>query len=439
MKSDLAGFYKLSIEERRRLVFEQTGVAFAEDERTQKAIDSGGFTEKIADNFVENVIGIFGLPLGIATNFHINGRDLLIPMAIEESSVIAAASHAAKLLKAGGGLTAVTTRPVMIGQIQLLDVPDIEKAKRAILSAKEELIEEGKKLTPLLVDLGGGLFNLKCRILQPLTKNDPLGTMLIIHLLVDVRDAMGANTVNTICEGLAPKLAQLSGGRARLRILSNLADQRLVEVRGQVPFSAFCRKGEPESFGKETAQGIEEASIFAERDPYRAATHNKGIMNGIDAVLMATGQDYRAVEAGVHAYAARSGRYRALSRWRVGKKVLRGTMRLPLALGIVGGITRSHPTVKRALEMLKIRNAHELAEIAAAVGLAQNLAALRALAMEGIQQGHMALHAKNIAIEVGATGEWISLVAQKMIESRQIDHQNARKILAELITQKKSS
>jgi hydroxymethylglutaryl-CoA reductase len=253
--------------------------------------------------------------------------------------------------------------------------------------------------------------------------------MLIVHILVDVRDAMGANTVNTICEGLSSRLVDLSGGRARLRILSNLADKRLVTVKGKVPFEAFCKKGQPLSFGEETARGIEEASVFAERDPYRAATHNKGIMNGIDAVLMATGQDYRAVEAGVHAYASRSGRYTSLSKWRVQEGFLYGELSVPMALGIVGGITRIHPTVKQSFNILNLQYAHELAEITASVGLAQNLAALRALAMEGIQQGHMRLHARNIAIEAGASGELITIISEKMIASKQVNHEKARELL----------
>jgi len=424
MKSEIAGFYKLSIEERRNKIAEITGIV---------ADEEGGFSESLnvemADQMVENVVGVMGVPLGICTYLRVNGKDRLVPMAIEESSVIAAASNAAKLLRGGKGIIAETTKPIMIGQIQLMDVPDMELARSVILEAKEELLQQGATYTKLLVELGGGPVDIEVRELPSFGGDDPLGSMLIVHILVDVRDAMGANTVNTICEGLSSRLVELSGGRARLRILSNLADKRLVTVKGKVPFEAFCKKGQSLSFGEETAKGIEEASVFAERDPYRAATHNKGIMNGIDAVLMATGQDYRAVEAGVHAYASRSGRYTSLSKWRVQEGFLYGELSVPMALGIVGGITRIHPTVKQSFNILNLQYAHELAEITASVGLAQNLAALRALAMEGIQQGHMRLHARNIAIEAGASGELITIISEKMIASKQVNHEKARELL----------
>ncbi len=395
--SILPHFYKHSLQERRAQLVEHLAL----DAHTQEGLwGQHPLPIEKAEQMVENVIGLMSLPLGLCVNLQINGRDHLVPMAIEEASVVAAASHAAKLLRAGGGIHAENTPPLMIGQIQLCDIPDIDRAIARLYEHQEELLAQAAKMDPRLVEVGGGPRAIELRRLDPLEQDDPLGPMLIVHLIVDVRDAMGANAVNTMCEGLAPRLAELAGGRARLRILSNLADRRLVTVRGRVPFAAFCKPNQPSEEGEAIAYGIQEASIFAERDPYRAATHNKGIMNGIDAVLVATGQDYRAVEAGAHAYAAQKGRYTALSRWRVQDGALHGEMTLPMAVGIVGGVIRVHPTAQAALQIMQISTAQELAHIAAAVGLAQNLAAIRALANEGIQQGHMRLHSRNIAAEI---------------------------------------
>lgn len=426
MKSDLAGLYKLSLEERRDVVAEATGL----DDTLQQALwGKEGLPLAQAEQMVENVVGTFRLPLGMCVYMKINQKDIVVPMVIEEPSVVAAASNASRMLRAGGGVEASSTSPVMIGQIQLVDVPDLQAAEQAILDEKEALLTTLRTNHPGLVRRGGGPQDLEVRHLPPMDQDDPLGPMLVVHILVDVCDAMGANAINTMCEDIAPTLAALSKGRARLRILSNLSDQRLVTVKGQVPAKAFCKKNQPLAIGIETAKGIEEASIFAERDPYRAATHNKGVMNGIDAVLMATGQDYRAIEAGAHAYASRKGRYTAMSRWRFRDNTLYGEMTVPMAVGIVGGITRVHPRVRAALEMMQIERAHELAEVAAAVGLAQNLAALRALAAEGIQQGHMRMHARNVAAEMGAQPDEIDAVVQGMLQEGKINRDTAKAIL----------
>lgn len=433
--SALVGFYKLSIEERRALLGELLHLEAHELAALSSGSHTAGLHDEQADKMVENAVGTLGLPLGVCTNVRINGRDFLVPMSVEEPSVIAAASHASKLIRASGGVVATVTPPHMIGQIQLLDVADLAAARSAILAAREDLIERANQCDPKLVELGGGAFDLELRELPPLGADDPCGTMLVVHLLVDVRDAMGANAVNTMCERLAPELECLTGGRVRLRILSNLADRRLVTVEGRVPFSALENKGAQS--GQALARGIEEASVFAERDPYRASTHNKGIMNGIDAVLIAFGQDWRAVEAGAHAYAARDGRYTALATWRVesdaqGHGHLVGRMTLPMAVGTVGGVARVHPTVQVARRIAGIESAEQLAMVTAAVGLAQNLGALRALAAEGIQRGHMRLHARNVAAEAGASATEIDFVAARMAELGSIRLETAQQILETL-------
>jgi hydroxymethylglutaryl-CoA reductase len=357
----------------------------------RRALGSGGLDLDAADRMLENVVGLLALPVGVATHLVVNGRERVVPLALEEASVVAGLSHAGKLLAAGGGIESTAGPSLMIGQVQLVDVPDIDRASRAVEAARPELLATCNGADRILVGLGGGVRELELRRLDPAGDDDPCGPMLVVHFLVDVRDAMGANAVNTMAECVAPQLERLTGCRARLRILSNLADRRTVTARGRVPFAALERGGVP---GADTARGIQEASVFAERDPYRAATHNKGIMNGIDGLMLATGQDWRAVEAGAHAYAARSGRYAPLSRWRVREDGLAGELTLPMAVGVVGGAIRSHGTVRAALKLLGAETARDLAEVAAAVGLAQNLAALRALAAEGIQAGHMKLHAR---------------------------------------------
>jgi hydroxymethylglutaryl-CoA reductase len=376
-----------------------------------------------ADHMIENVVGLHALPLGIALNFTVNGRDVLVPMAIEEPSVVAGASFMARLARAGGGFTAHTTPPEMIGQMQVLDVPDLAAARLAILEQKERLLGEAAEIDPLLKRLGGGPRDLEVRLIPA----SAVGPFLAVHLIYDVRDAMGANAVNTAVERLAPLVESLTGGRVHLRILSNLADRRLARARCTIPLGELA-------FGEYPAEAVRDGIIaawaFADADPYRAATHNKGIMNGVDAVVIATGNDWRAIEAGAHAYAARSGRYTSLSTW--GSDAdgnLVGTLEMPMAAGIVGGATRVHPTAGAALKLMGVTTASQLAEIIVSVGLAQNLAALRALATEGIQRGHMSLHARQVAIAAGAQGEAIERLAGQLVAEKTVRIDRAEEIL----------
>jgi len=389
--SRLPGLYKLSLEERATVIAELAGLTASE-----KAILMGeGLSPAQADQMIENVVGIHALPLGIAVNFLINGQDYLIPMAIEEPSVVAGASFAARLVRDGGGFTTSSDEPVMIGQIQVLGVADPQAARSDLLAQKSRLLQIADQTDPLLVSLGGGARDLLVRVVE----GSPVGSMLVVHLLFDCRDAMGANTVNTACEALAPEVENITGGRVVLRILSNLADRRLARAECAIPAEVLAFD---QFTGPTVAKRIVEAYALAANDPYRAATHNKGIMNGVDAVAVATGQDWRALEAGAHAYAARSGRYTSLSHWSVDADGnLAGTLELPLAVGIVGGASRVHPTARVGLNILGVKTAQELAEVMAAVGLAQNLAALRALATEGIQRGHMELHARLVTSDQG--------------------------------------
>jgi hydroxymethylglutaryl-CoA reductase len=374
---------------------------------------------------IENVVGTHNLPLGIALNFVVNGREVLAPMAIEEPSVVAGASFMAKLARAAGGFRASTSAPEMIGQMQLLDVADLDAATSAIEAAAPELLAEAAEIDPVLQKLGGGPRSLEVRrILE-----SPIGPFLVLHLIYDVRDAMGANAVNTACERLAPQVEALTGGRVHLRILSNLADRRLATAECTILLDELA-------FGEFSAEavrdGIIEAWAFAAADPYRAATHNKGIMNGVDAVVVATGNDWRAVEAGAHAYAARNGRYSSLSEWGADEAGnLVGRLEMPMAVGIVGGATRVHPTAQAALKLMGITTAAELAEIIVSVGLAQNLAALRALATEGIQRGHMNLHARQVAIAAGAEGEQIEKLARQLVIEKTVRIDRAENLLQE--------
>ncbi len=421
VNSRISGFYNLPVEERQQKLTAAAGL----DEAALAGLYAAGLTLAQADHMIENVVGIHGLPLGVALNFQINGRDVLVPMAVEEPSVVAGASFMAKLARAGGGFRTVAPEPVMIGQMQLLDVADPEAARAAVLAAKAELLAEAGEIDPILKKLGGGPLDLEVRILP----DTPIGPFLALHLIYDVRDAMGANAVNTACERLAPRIENLTGGRVHLRILSNLADRRVAKAECTIPLSELA-------FGDFTAEsvrdGIIEAWAFAAADPYRAATHNKGIMNGIDAVVIATGNDWRAVEAGAHAYAARAGRYTSLSTW--GKDAagnLVGSLELPMAVGIVGGATKVHPSAKAGLALMGIQTAGELAEIITAVGLAQNLAALRALATEGIQRGHMGLHARQVAAAAGAVGEQIERLAEQLVREKTIRVDRAEEIMKE--------
>jgi hydroxymethylglutaryl-CoA reductase len=373
-------FYKLSVSERIERLFAEGAI----DAAGAAILRSGApLSIERADRLIENVVGVFPLPLGIARNFRVNGKDVLVPMAIEEASVVAAASNGARLLRKGGGILAEAGEPLMVGQVQVLEPRDFAAAAEAIKRAAPEILALANAGHSRLVAAGGGARRLAVRALE----ETPAGPMLIVEIEVDVRDAMGANAVNSMCEAIAPLIAERAGGRAGLRILSNLCDRRLVRASGTVPAA--------EIGGPEGVRGIVEASAFAEADPYRAATHNKGIMNGVDALLLATGQDWRAAEAGAHAYAARSGRYGALAVWRRDERGdLAGRLEMPLAVGIVGGGTEVHPVAAVARKICGAKTAADLAALAAAVGLAQNLAAIRALAQEGIQRGHMKLHAR---------------------------------------------
>lgn len=442
--SRLAGFYNKTLIERVETVSRWANLT---EEETAALRGATGLDQERAAEMIENVVGLHALPLGIAVNFLINGRDVLVPMTIEEPSVVAGASFAAKLARTGGGFRATTTPPEMIGQIQVLDVADPYSARFDILAAREELLSRANETDPVLLELGGGARDLEARVIEASPACDELvsstaegpgrttGAMVIVHLIFDCRDAMGANAVNTACEALAPEIERITGGRVLLRILSNLADRRLARARCTVPADALAFvSSATESFsGQEVVQGIVEAAAFAAADPYRAATHNKGIMNGVDAVVLATGNDWRAIEAGAHAYAARDGRYTSLSSWaRDADGNLVGTLEMPLAVGTVGGATRVHPTAQVALKILGVDTARELAEIIAAVGLAQNLAALRALATEGIQRGHMQLHARQVAIAAGASGTEIEQVASRMVSQGTIRPDRAQAILAQL-------
>jgi hydroxymethylglutaryl-CoA reductase len=416
MKSDISGFYKLPIEERLKLLKDFAGLT---DEEVSILKKTGALELEHADRMIENVVGTTEFPVGIATNFLINEKDYLIPMAIEEPSVVAAASHAAKLARPKGGFKTSSTEPIMIGQIQVLDVDNLEAAEKEILENKDKILELANKQDPTLVKFGGGARDVEVRKLET-----ERGDMLIIHLLVDVRDVMGANAVNTMTEAIAALIEEITGGKVRLRIISNLADRRVATAK------AVWGK---EVIGEELVEGILDAYHFAEADQYRCTTHNKGIMNGVDAVVIATCNDFRAVEAGAHSYAARDGRYRSLTKYyknRDGDLV--GEIELPVAVGVVGGATRTHPIAKISLKILGVKTARELGEIIAAVGLAQNFAALRALASEGIQKGHMELHATNIAVMAGAKGDLIDKVAKRMVEEKNIKVSRAKEILEEM-------
>jgi len=395
MSSRLPGFYRRSIEE--RLATVQAAGNLTPDE-VNILKEHSGFGMQNADRMVENAIGVFPLPLAVAANFRINGKDLLLPMVVEEPSVLAAASNAANLLRGGDGIITTSTDPIMIGQVQVLDFQDIDATQARLEAAADALVARANENNPRLLKRGGGAQRFEVRTFP----DTELGDMIVCHLEVNVCDAMGANIINTMVEAVAPDIEAISGGRVRLRILSNLADKRLVCARGRVPIAQLARG---EWSGAEVAKGVVEASVMADVDPYRAATHNKGAMNGVDAFLVAAGQDWRAVEAGCHAYAARDGRYRSLSRWSIDQEAdeLVGVFEIPMQGGVVGGITRSHSVVKVVHKVLGNPSAAELGEIAAASGLAQNLAAIMALATDGIQRGHMSMHARNIAFEAGAT------------------------------------
>ena len=421
--SRVPGFYKQSVDDRLAHVKSFANLLDSEIE-TLRGHDPAKL--KIADKMIENVAGIFDLPVGIAANFRVDDRDYLLPMVIEEPSVVAAASNAAKLLRSGHGVLTSASEPWMIGQIQLLDVDDPNGAKNRLESASARLLSEANASQPRLVSRGGGAREVSVRVFN----ESHVGAMVVVHLMVDVCDAMGANLVNSMVETLAPICEELSGGRACLRILSNLADRRLVHAEGRIPLDWLARPDLGYS-GYDVAKRIEEASVFAEIDPYRAATHNKGMMNGIDAFLIATGQDWRAVEAGIHAYGAKDGTYSALASWRVQGETLQGRVTLPMQVGTVGGVTKVHPVVKVLLKLVGAESASHIGRLAAAVGLAQNLAAIMALATEGIQRGHMSLHARNIAVTAGASDRDIDRIVREMIRRKTINVDAAQSILRE--------
>jgi hydroxymethylglutaryl-CoA reductase len=412
--SKLPGFYKLPIEERIKVVKEFAGLT---DEEVTLLTKVGRLGLDVADKMIENVIGTFELPYAVAVNFLINGRDYLVPMVIEEPSVVAAASNAAKWCREGGGIVSIATEQLMIAQVQVVKVPSPHTAVVRILERRREILDVANSTNEILVKLGGGAKDLEVRVLD-----SPVGKMVVVHLIVDVKDAMGANIVNTMAEAVAPIIEEASGGRVLLRIVSNLADRRLVRSWTRVPKDVIG--------GPEVVEGIVYAWAFAAADPYRAATHNKGIMNGIIAVALATGQDTRALEAGAHSYAARRGRYEPLSVWEVDANGdLVGYLELPIAVGTVGGSIRSNPMARLSLKILGVKTAKELAEVMGAVGLAQNLAALRALATEGIQRGHMRLHARQLALAAGATPEEVDLVVAELVKSGTITLEKAQEIL----------
>ena len=415
--SVISGFYKLSPKD--RLIFLKQFADLSETE-CNLLQNTGSLPLDLADHMIENVVGAMPMPFGIAVNFQINRHDYLIPMVIEEPSVVAAASYAAKMVREGGGFHTSSTPPVMIGQIQVVGAGDPEVGKVQVLAAKQDILKKANEQDPLLAKVGGGAKDVEARVIQ-----SKVGPMLIVELDVDCRDAMGANAVNTMCEAVAPMIEELAGGRVYLRIITNLATKRLAK--------AWCTVPKESVGGEEVVDGIVNASAFAAADPFRAATHNKGIMNGIIAVILATGNDHRAIEAGAHAYAALNGSYTSLSTWdKDANGNLVGSLELPMAVGLIGGAVKTHPIAKIAVKILGVKTANEFGEVCAAVGLAQNLGALRALASEGIQRGHMSLHARNIAMAAGVPEDMLDKVVERMVKERIIRMDRARELMKEL-------
>lgn len=415
--SEFKGFYKLSPQQRLEEVAKFSSLT---EEEVSLLAKTGALSIEAADHMIENVFSVMPLPMGIAVNFTINGKDYLIPMAVEEPSVVAAASNAARMARVKGGFFTSNTGPIMRAQIQIVNVADPYAARFKLFEAREKLIEIANSQDPMLISLGGGMKDLEVQIVP-----SPLGTMVVMHLIADTRDAMGANTVNTMAEALAPYIEQITGGKVYLRILSNLADKRLVRVRTVIDKETVG--------GEDVVDGIVWAYTFASVDPYRAATHNKGIMNGIIPAVTATGNDTRAIEAGAHAYAARNGRYTSLTVWEKNKDGdLVGTIEVPMAVGLVGGATKVHPVARLAVKILGVKSAVELGEVIAAVGLAQNLTALKALATEGIQRGHMSLHARNVAVAAGATPDIIDQVVAEMVKARKVRQDYAEELVKQV-------
>ena len=411
--SSYSGFFKLSTEERLREVAEFAGL----DEKETAILGSAdSLDDDKADHMIENVIGKFALPMGVAINFVINGRDVIIPMVTEEPSVVAACSNAAKMARPSGGFKASSSGNVMIAQIQVLGVAAPFAAKSSILERKDEIIRICNEKDPVLVNFGGGVKDVEVRVIDTRA-----GPMVIVHLLVDTLDAMGANAVNTMAEAVAPYIEEITEGSVELRILSNLADRRLVRVR------ATWKK--EDIGGTEVVDKILNAYAFAAADPYRAATHNKGTMNGIVPVVIATGNDTRAIESGAHSYAARNGRYTSLTTWEKDENGdLVGSIEIPMAVGLVGGATKIHPAAQAAVKILGVKSAAELGQIIAAAGLANNMAAMKALATEGIQRGHMSLHARNLANTVGAKGEILETIVKQMVREKKVRLEYAQEL-----------
>ncbi|MDG6900229.1 MAG: hydroxymethylglutaryl-CoA reductase, degradative [Nitrososphaerota archaeon] len=416
LNSELQGFHKLSMGERRELLKNAVGLT---DEEVNMVAGTGSLPPETADHMIENVVGGYTYPLGIATNFRINGKDYLIPMALEEPSVVAAASNAAKMARVKGGFKVTNTGPVMIGQVQVVNVPKPEEAKARLLSGKADILKKANEQDPMLVSLGGGAKDLNVKVLPSIK-----GPMVVAELIVNTGDAMGANAVNTMAEAVAPMVEEITGGRVFLRIISNLADRRLVRATAVFDKEAIG--------GEDVVDGVVYAYAFADADPYRCATHNKGVMNGVVAVGIACGQDIRALEAGAHSYASRTGKYKPITTWEKNTDGdLVGTLEMPMAVGLVGGAAKTHPTARVNIKILGAKTATELAEVLGAVGLAQNFAALRALASEGIQRGHMKLHAHNVASSAGATGDLIDIVAAKLVEERKVRFDRAKELVEE--------
>lgn len=422
---EFGGFYKKTISERLKILKDHAGL---EDEEIDILRKNGALSAKMADGMIENVIGTTELPLGLGLYFVVNGKEYTVPMSIEEPSVVAAASFSAKLARSSGGFRASSDEPIMIGQIQIVGVKDFDHAEKNILENKDKIIGKANERDSVLVSFGGGAKDVEVRVVDT-----DIGKMLVVHLLVDVRDAMGANAVNTMCEAVTPCIEKYSGGRSRLRIITNLADRRLARSKAVWKKEDLEKSTKGLMKGDDVVQAIIEAYHLAANDPYRCATHNKGIMNGIDAVLLATGNDFRAVEAGAHAYAAASGKYTSLTKYyKNDSGDLVGEIELPVAVGTVGGATRTKPEAKVSLKILGVKTAKEFSQVLASVGLAQNFAALRALATEGIQKGHMRLHAKNLAVTAGAKGNEIDRVSEEMCKEKKISVSMAKEILEKI-------
>lgn len=426
--SRLSGFHKLPVADRLGTVSRM--MRLTNDESAALHGGAGGALGiETANQMIENAIGVFSMPLGLGLNLMINGRDYIVPMAVEEPSVVAAVSFAAKIAREGGGFNAEADDPIMIGQVQVTNYGDATEAAKALADHREQILALANSFHPAMVARGGGARELEVRML-PAPEGSRGEPILVVHLFIDTQEAMGANLINTMCEGIAPLVEQVTGGKVYLRILSNLADRRLARASVRIPVAALADFNLP---GEAIAEGIVQASRFAQADPYRACTHNKGVMNGVDAVAIAVGQDWRAIEAGAHAFACRDGQYRPLSTWTLEEGHLVGRIELPLALGTVGGPIKVHPQVQAAMKILRVSSARELSMVMAAVGLSQNFAAVRALGSVGIQRGHMALHARCVAVTAGARGLWVEKVADALVKDGTVKVDKAKELLAAMM------